>query len=155
MPLRVQSAIGLLAMIAIAWLLSAHKTKVRPRIVLGGLVMQFLFAVVVLKTTPGRLLFSAANEASRIILECVNAGSMFVFGETYEQHFFAFKVLPSIIFFSALMGVLHHWRIIPLVVRLVGGAMRLILGTSGAESLSAAANILWVRVKPRWWCGPI
>ena len=128
-------------MIAIAWLLSSHKRRLPLRAILGGLALQLLFAVAVLKTAGGRAFFVAANDAANAVLECVDAGSTFVFGEGYQEHYFAFRVLASIVFFSSLMAVLHHWLIVPAVVRGIGGIMRYVMGTSGAESLSAAADI--------------
>lgn len=141
MPLRLQSLIGLFAMIGLAWLLSRHKARIPWRAIAGGLALQLTFAVLVLKTAPGRAFFTAANDAANAVLECVDAGCDFVFGEGYREHFFAFRVLGSIVFFSSLMAVLHHWLIVPAVVRAIGGVMRFVMGTSGAESLSAAADI--------------
>ena len=64
-----------------------------------------------------------------------------VFGENFRDHYFAFKVLPTIIFFSALMSVLYHLGVMQFIVRILGYVMQVTLGTSGAESLSASANI--------------
>ena len=141
MPLRLQSLLGLFAMIGIAWLLSSHKGRLPLRAIVGGLALQMTFAMLVLKTAPGRAFFTAANDAANAVLDCVDAGCDFVFGEGYREHYFAFRVLGSIVFFSSLMAVLHHWLIVPAVVRAIGGAMRRVMGTSGAESLSAAADI--------------
>lgn len=141
MPLRLQSLLGLFAMIALAWLLSSRKGTLPVRAIVGGLALQMTFAVLVLKTTPGKAFFAAANDAANAVLECVDAGCDFVFGEGYREHFFAFRVLGSIVFFSSLMAVLHHWLIVPAVVRAIGGVMRWVMGTSGAESLAAAADI--------------
>jgi CNT family concentrative nucleoside transporter len=141
MPLRLQSLLGLFAFIGLAWLLSSHKSRIPVRAIVGGLALQMAVAVLVLKTRPGRAFFVAANDAANAVLECVDAGCDFVFGEGYREHYFAFRVLGSIVFFSSLMAVLHHWLIVPAVVRAIGGVMRIVMGTSGAESLSAAADI--------------
>ncbi|MCY4602697.1 MAG: NupC/NupG family nucleoside CNT transporter, partial [Gemmatimonadetes bacterium] len=71
----------------------------------------------------------------------VDAGSSFVFGDAFSEHFFAFKVLPTIIFFSALMGVLYHLGLVQYVVVAFASVMQRTLRTSGAESLAAAANV--------------
>ena len=141
MDLRLQSAFGLLAMVGLAWLLGGCRPNVRPRVIVGGLALQFAFAALALKTGPGRAFFDAANDVANAVLGCVEPGTVFVFGPGYAEHYFAFRVLASIVFFSALMAVLHHWRVVPVLVRAIGGVMRTVMGTGGAESLAAAANI--------------
>jgi CNT family concentrative nucleoside transporter len=138
---RMMSVVGLFSMVGMAWLMSAHKRKVNLRIVTGGMLLQFGLALLILKTAYGQFFFSSLGGFFRSLLDYVDAGSGFVFGEGFEEHFFAFKVLPTIIFFSSLMSVLYHLRLIQPVVALCASVMQKTLGTSGAESLSAAANI--------------
>ncbi|MEZ6116661.1 MAG: Na+ dependent nucleoside transporter N-terminal domain-containing protein [Pirellulaceae bacterium] len=76
---RVISLFGLLVMIGIAWLTSSHRRKVRLRIVLGGLLLQFAFAILVLKTRPGRLAFEFIGSLFEATIACVDAGSSFMF----------------------------------------------------------------------------
>ena len=139
---RYISLLGLAVMIGLAWLMSSHKGRFPWRIVIGGLFLQFAFAVIILRTTPGEWVFQWVNTIFVNLLNCVEAGSKFVFGEeTFTQHFFAFKVLPTIIFFSALMSVFYYYGIIQKVVGVFALIMQKTLGTSGAETLSAAANV--------------
>ena len=90
------SLLGLAVMIGLAWLMSSHKKRFPVRVVLGGLVLQFVFALVILRTTPGEWIFDGVNTIFVNLLDCVGAGSEFVFGAAYTEHFFAFKVLPTI-----------------------------------------------------------
>lgn len=135
------SLLGLVVMIGLAWLMSSHKNRFPWRVVLGGLVLQFVFAWVILRTDPGEWIFDGVNTIFVKLLDCVGAGSEFVFGPTYTEHFFAFKVLPTIIFFSALMSVFYYYGVIQKIVGLFALVMQKTLGTSGAETLSSAANV--------------
>jgi CNT family concentrative nucleoside transporter len=138
---RLVSVLGIVVFIALAWLMSSHKRRVNPRIVFGGLLLQFVFAAVILRTTYGSQAFDAVDFAFRRLLDCVSAGSSFVFGESFPEHFFAFKVLPTIIFFSAFMSIFYYYGVMQFIVGLFARLMQVTLGTSGAETLSAAANI--------------
>ncbi len=135
------SLLGLAVMIGLAWLMSSHKNRFPWRVVLGGLVLQFVFAWVILRTTPGEWIFGWVNTIFVSLLSGVEVGSRFVFGEAYAEHFFAFKVLPTIIFFSALMSVFYYYGVIQKIVGLFALVMQKTLGTSGAETLSSAANV--------------
>ncbi|MGD9719858.1 MAG: NupC/NupG family nucleoside CNT transporter [Pirellulales bacterium] len=138
---RLVSLVGLFAMIGLAWLMSEHKKRISLRVVVGGVVLQLIFAVLVLKTSPGRALFEHIGGWFTVLLSYVDAGSEFVFGERFREFFFAFKVLPTIIFFSSLMAVMYYLRVMQAVVVGFGFLMQRTLGTTGPESLAAAANI--------------
>ena len=138
---RLISLFGLLVMIALAFAMSADRRKVDRRLVVAGVGLQFLLALLVLKTGPGQALFSYIGAFFTALLNYVDAGSSFVFGDAFGEHFFAFKVLPTIIFFAALMGVLYHLGLVQYVVVAFAWVMQRTLRTSGAESLAAAANI--------------
>lgn len=138
---RFISLFGLAVMIGIAWLMSSHKTKISGRIIVGGLALQFAFAWFVLGTTLGEKIFDGVNIAFMALLGCTDAGSALVFGNDFTEHFFAFKVLPTIIFFSAFMSIFYHLGIMQFVVGIFAKLMQKTLGTSGAETLSAAANV--------------
>jgi len=135
------SLLGLGVMLFLAWCMSAHKTKISLRIVFGGLGLQLVFAFLVLKTEPGKAFFNYVGGIFNTLLAYVDKGALFVFGPTYLDHRFAFAVLPTIIFFSALMSLLYYLGVMQFIVRYLAVAMQKTLGTSGAESLSAAANI--------------
>ena len=138
------SLCGLVVMIGLAGLMSSNWRAVRKRVVCGGLTLQFGLAWLLL---PASASVSGGKQLPAIgrffdwLLGHVNAGASFVFGAKFEEHFFAFKVLPAIIFFSALMSGLYHLGVMQRVVSVLGWLMQRTLGTSGAESLSAAANI--------------
>lgn len=132
---------GYFVMILLAWLMSQHRTRFPWRVVLGGTLLQITFAWAILNTNTGLFVFGRIGDFFTTLLEFVNAGSSMVFGQDFGQHYFAFKVLPTIIFFSALMSVLYHLGIMQIVVRAISRIMQMTLGTSGAESLSASANI--------------
>lgn len=222
---RLISLVGLFAMIGLAWVLSSHKRRVSIRIVAGGLLLQLVLAVLILKTPPGVLLFQGIGDFFTQMLSFVDSGSRFMFamnpeadilvgisGEEFEwtprlgqdvtdgvqeitgflekrtgqatvtvlgqsAEFqledpkwvgnvrewviqsaqttelqparrtsqlltsFAFGILPTIIFFSSLMSILYHLGVMQWVVTVFAKIMQKSLGTSGAESLSAAANI--------------
>ncbi|MFN5767884.1 MAG: NupC/NupG family nucleoside CNT transporter [Pirellulaceae bacterium] len=146
------SAFGLLVMIAIAWLLSSHRKHVPWRIVAGGLALQFLLAILALRTQGGRWFFESINSLVSHLVGFVREGSLFVFrmhGLPPDQQSmaeslvgsFAFGVLPTIIFFSSLMAILYHLGWMQWVVRQLAWGMQKTLRTSGPETLSAAANI--------------
>jgi CNT family concentrative nucleoside transporter len=138
---RLISVLGILVFIGLAWLMSSHKRRVNPRIILGGLLLQFAFAAIILQTTYGGEFFDLIDKAFTTLLSCVSAGSEFVFGPGFAEHFFAFKVLPTIIFFSAFMSIFYYYGVMQFIVSLFARLMQVTLGTSGAETLSAAANI--------------
>ena len=142
------SLVGLFAMVFFAWLMSSHKSKVSPRIVIGGLLLQFGFALFILKTSLGKSVFDGLGAFFTGVLSFVEEGALFVFqmnglesGEKNLLSTFAFGVLPTIIFFSSLMSILYHLGIMQLIVRGFAFVMQKTLGTSGSETLSAAANI--------------
>ena len=170
---RLQSLVGILIMLGLAWSMSVNRKKIPWRVIGWGLGLQFFFAVLVLKTAPGAWLFSQLNDLVMQLLAFTAEGSRFIFGNLVDHQlpvgavdptnpggplqeipgasgvqivasngsFFAFNVLPTIIFFSALMAVLYHLGIMQLLVRAMAAVMFRTMGTSGAESLSAAANI--------------
>ena len=138
---RLVSGIGIAVFIGLAWLMSSHKDRFPWRVVLGGLLLQFTFAALILLTGPGRSFFDGVDSVFNRLMDCVDEGSRFVFGPNFEDHMFAFRVLPSIIFFAALMQVLYYAGIMQRVVTALGFVVPRTLGTTGPESLAAAANI--------------
>jgi CNT family concentrative nucleoside transporter len=140
--LRATSFFGLFIIIFLAWLLSAQKWRVNWRIVGIGMCLQGVLAVSILLTLPGRVIFKAIGDFFEALLAFSDAGAGFVFGEqTFQHHFIAFKVLPTIIFVSALMSMLYHVGLMQRVVGVMAWVMRRAMRLSGAESLAAAANV--------------
>jgi CNT family concentrative nucleoside transporter len=141
MPMnQVVAVFGYFVMILLAWLISLNRRRFPWRIVLWGTVLQIGFAALILQTKGGRRFFSAAGDVFGKLISFGNEGSRFLFGDGLGN-VFAFSVLPIIIFFSALTSVLYHAGVMQVVVRGIAWVMQRTLGTSGAESLSAAANI--------------
>jgi CNT family concentrative nucleoside transporter len=138
---RLVSVLGICVFLGLAWLMSSHKSRVNPRVIVGGLILQFALAALILKTTIGGQIFDGIETVFTSLTACVNAGSEFVFGAEYAEHFFAFKVLPTIIFFSAFMSIFYYFGVMQFIVGLFARLMQVTLGTSGAETLSAAANV--------------
>ncbi len=137
---QVVAVFGYFVMILLAWLISLNRRRFPWRIVLWGTVLQIGFAALILQTKGGRRFFSAAGDVFGKLISFGNEGSRFLFGDGLGN-VFAFSVLPIIIFFSALTSVLYHAGVMQVVVRGIAWVMQRTLGTSGAESLSAAANI--------------
>jgi CNT family concentrative nucleoside transporter len=138
---RFISFIGIAVFIAIAWLLSENRKKVDFKIVINGLLIQFAFALFILKTPPGKMIFNFLNKIFSKMMDFTNAGSEFVFGGLLKEFSFAFSILPTIIFFSSFFAVLYYFGILQFFVKIFAWMLAKILKTSGAESLSAAANI--------------
>lgn len=146
---KVQGVFGILVFLLLCYALSTDRRAVKPRIVIGGLCLQVLFAIIVLKTDLGRHVFEAANRAVTRLLSFAEKGTSFVFGPLgvppYESgtlgFTFAIHALCPIIFFASLMAVLYHLGIMQLVVKGVAWVVQRTLKTSGSETLSAAANI--------------
>jgi len=143
--MRIRSFFGIFLMLFLAFLLSFNKTEIwkrGKRVILGGLLLQIFFALVVMKIPLGIKIFKALGDGVSKLLSFVNDGTKFVFGNLFGNGFsFALNVLPTIIFFSAFMGVLYHLGIMQIIVKYMAKGISKVLGTSGAESLNATANI--------------
>ncbi len=135
------SFVGLFAMLGFAWLLSVDRRSVRWRPVLVGTAMQLVFALIILRTELGRATFDAMGGVITKFLDFTDAGASFVFGVKFKEYYFAFKVLPTIIFFSSFITILYYFGVLQRIVGFLARVMVRLMGTSGAESLSASANI--------------
>lgn len=164
---RARSLLGLILLGTVAWGFSLHRGRIDWRLVAWGVGLQLVFAVFILKTPLGEGLFSAVNEAVVALLGFTVDGARFIFGDLVYNSvpvgegvagtndpvavdpgrvaqtgaFFAFNVLPTIIFFSSLMTVLYHIGVMQVVVKGMAWVMQRTMRTSGAETLSAAGNI--------------
>jgi CNT family concentrative nucleoside transporter len=139
--------LGILVMLGIAYAFSTNRRAVRLKTVLWGLGLQFTLAILVLKTTAGRWVIDKLARGVETLLKYTEAGSGFLFGSlgvrpTADSPFyFAFQVLPTIIFIAALFAILYYYGIMQAIVRAMAKVMVKWMGTSGAESLNAAASI--------------
>jgi CNT family concentrative nucleoside transporter len=139
------SLLGMAALLGIAVLASSNRRAIRLRSVLGAFLVQAGLGAFVLFTPQGKAVLGALSGLVRAIIASGDKGITFLFGSLAEQDsmgfIFVVKVLPVIIFFASLIAVLYHLKVMPLIIRTLGGALRKALGTSRAESLSATANI--------------
>ena len=136
----------MLTMLLLAWLFSANRRAIRWRTVYWGVGLQICFAFLVLRSVWGQRAIGAAGNGINILLGYAFAGSATVFGELGKQHssagaIFAFQVLPTIIFISALFSALYALGIMQVIIRFFARLMQLTLKVSGAESLNVAASI--------------
>jgi concentrative nucleoside transporter, CNT family len=163
---RARGLLGLVLIVGIAWASSTERSRIRWRPVLWGLGLQVAFALLVLKTPAGEAAFQLLNTLFVALLGFTVEGARFLFGELVFDNvpvgegapgmgpieettglvantgaFFAFNVLPTIIFFSSLMSLLYHLGLMQLLVRGMAWVMQKTMGTSGAETLSAAGNV--------------
>jgi len=136
---------GLLVLIGIAWVFSANRKKISWKVVITGLIVQILLALGVLMVTPVLKTFEFIGKIFVVILDFTKVGSTFLFGTLVESNsmgsIFAFQILPTIVFFSALTSVLFYLGIIQKVVWGLAWLMTKAFKLSGAESLSVAGNI--------------
>ena len=140
--------LGIGILLGIAYLLSENKKNINSKTVLWGLGLQIFFALVILKTPIGRPLFSFFDTAITKLISFADTGSEFLFGSQVDGVGFhpafesvAFRLLPTIIFFSALISVLYHYQIIQTIIKLFARIMQKTMVTSGPETLSVSANI--------------
>ncbi|HWO12491.1 MAG TPA: nucleoside transporter C-terminal domain-containing protein [Polyangiaceae bacterium] len=141
------SGLGALVILGLAFALCprGRRAHLRPRSVLGGLGVLLLLALLLLET-PVVGSFSAANAAVERLLGFTRSGASFVFGPLSEAsgglgYVFAFQVLPTILFFSALMSVAYHVGVLPWIIERGGRLLSKVLGVSGAEGFSTVADV--------------
>jgi len=143
---RFTGILGIITMLGLGYLFSTNRRAIRVKTVAWGLGLQFAFAVFVLKLEAGRVIFQKAGDAVNRLLSYAFAGSSFVFGDLGKQgsklgFYFAFQVLPTVIFIAAFFAILYHYGIMQFIVRQAARVMTRFMGASGAESLNVAASI--------------
>jgi len=143
---RFTGILGLLTMLSLAFIFSTNRRAIRYKTVGWGLGLQFAFAVLVLRWEVGRKIFQVIGDYVTRLLSYSFAGSEFVFGELGKKNshlgmYFAFQVLPTIIFIAAFFAVLYHFGIMQFIIRQAARVMTRFMGASGAESLNVAASI--------------
>ena len=142
---RFTGLLGLAVILAIAWLMSNHKGHIKTRIIAWGLGLQCLFAFLVLKT-PLSVALQTASQAVAAMFGFAETGATFVFGNLGSPtgpggFYFAFQVLPIIIFIASFFSILYYLGVMQHIVRVMAIAMQRIMGVSGAEALNVAASI--------------
>ena len=153
MELKLISLTGWFTMIAVAWAISFNRKKFPWRTVIWGIGLQFVFALMILKTPWGAKVFEIAGKVVQKLIQFSTDGTKFVFGPLADSSLlgkafgpehsliFAILVTGTVVIVSALSSLFYHWGILQKVVRAVAFVMRKAMGTSGSETLSAAANI--------------
>jgi len=136
---------GLAVLISFAYTLSGNKKSIDWRQIAAGIGMQIVFAVIVILVPGGREFFDAISRVFVKVIDFAMSGAVFVFGDLAKASefgfIFAFQVLPTIIFFASLMGVLYHIGLMQKIVQGMAWVMLKVLRVSGSESLSVAANV--------------
>src|SRR4249919_229309 len=136
---------GLSVLLAIAWLFSNNRKAVDWKLVATGVVLQILFAMFVLLTSWGAAIFNALAHGFVVLSSFTMQGSSLVFGSLTDASklgfVFAFQVLPTVIFFAALMSVLYHLGVMQVIVRGMAWAITKLMNVSGAETTSVCASV--------------
>ncbi len=144
MPPQLISLAGIAAILAIAFLLSTGKTRIRLRVVAAAFALQALMALLVLRTPWGVAGIQFLSDGVIALLDYSKVGIEAVFGSMDDNPFtntFVIAALPVIVFFAAIVSILYHWGVMQRLVRWVGGAIGWITGISKVEALGSAANI--------------
>ena len=144
MPPVVINILGILAILAIAFLLSTGKKRIKLRVVGAAFALQAVMALIVLRTPWGVQLIQGMSNGVIALLDYSKIGIEAVFGPMGSNPFtntFVIAALPVIVFFAAIVSILYHWGIMQKLVRWVGGAIGWITGISKVEALGSAANI--------------
>ena len=157
---KLQAICGLVVILSVAYAFSTNRRAIDRRTVAWGLVLQVVFALLVLKTTAGQRTFAVLGDGINRLLSFAGVGASFVFGPLGDKTvwgrvmtgalgdegaayamIFAFQVLPTIIFIAALFAILYYFGVMQLIVRLFALIMRRFMKASGAETLNVAASI--------------
>ncbi len=139
-----QSLMGMAFILLVGYMLSSNRAKINWRVVIGAFAIQLTIAALVLYFPPGKQALEAVAGVVTSVLGYARAGMAFMFGDFSGDGYgfvFALQVLPIIVFFASLVAVLYHLGIMERLVSLIGGFIQLALGTTKAESMSAATNI--------------
>lgn len=143
---RYLNLVGIAAVIGLAWFCSAHRSKVKIKLIINAMILQFLIAYLALKTTAGKAVIQFIAHGVEYLYTYAAIGINFLFGNLAQsvntpwQVIFAVQILPMIIFFGAFMALLFYFGIVQRVVAVLGYVIQPILGTTGSETLCAIAN---------------
>ncbi|EDV25380.1 uncharacterized protein TRIADDRAFT_24504 [Trichoplax adhaerens] len=141
-PERLISFAGLVMYVLLCYIFSKNRQKVYWRQVLWGIGLQFILGILILRTHAGYTVFNFIGSQVEAFLSYTFAGAAFVFGEkTFTNHYFAFAVLPIVVFFSATIAVLYYLGVMKWIITRIAWLMQITMKTSATESLNAAGNI--------------
>jgi CNT family concentrative nucleoside transporter len=142
---HLRGILGLITMLGLAYVFSTNRRAVRIKTIAWGLGLQIVFAWFVLRFPAGQKAFQIAKEGVTRLLGYSYTGSHFVFGDLANPDsklgYFAFGVLPTVIFIAAFFAVLYHLGIMQIIIRIFAWVMTRVMGASGAESLNVAASV--------------
>ncbi|MGR8949839.1 MAG: NupC/NupG family nucleoside CNT transporter, partial [Gammaproteobacteria bacterium] len=153
MPLPVQSALGVLTLVALAYIFSENRPQVRLSIIIYSLLIQLGLALVLTKAPGSQIFFSSINSVVLSVDHATQRGTAFVFGylgggdipfaatESGNSFVLAFQALPLIIVLSAITSLLNYWGVLPFIIRIIARALNMLLPMSGATAFASAANI--------------
>ena len=139
--------LGMLALVAIAFLISKNKRQINWSLVVKGLLLQLILALLILKVPLIEYGFDFISKGFVRVVDMAHEGAMFVFGSVVNGEMsplvknFVTWILPSVIFFSALTSLLYYWGFLQKIVYVMAWVMKRAMGLSGAESVSAAGNV--------------
>lgn len=140
-PDNLISLAGLTGFLVLTWVTSINPARVNWHPVFWGFSIQFFFAVIILRTREGYEAFKWLGDRVTEFLAYSDAGASFVFGSEFRMHFFAFAILPVIVFFSAIISMLYYVGAMQAIVSVLGRFLAFCMGTTPAESINAAGNI--------------
>jgi CNT family concentrative nucleoside transporter len=145
---RLISVVGMVAIVLLAYAISYDRKHFPWRVVLWGIGLQLVFAFIILWTRPGVIAFDWVGKQVTAFLGFTKYGTEFLFGNLVKDEYrntfgfqFAFAILPTIIYFSAVMSIAYHLGLMQKIVEGIAIVMAKTMGTSGSESLSCSANI--------------
>lgn len=140
-PQNLVSVAGLIIYVLVFYVTSVNPAKVNWHTIFWGIALQYVFALLILRTYWGYAIFKWLGDRVTEILDYSMAGVLFVFGDTYADHFFATKVLSVVVFLFSLTNILYYLGAMQAVIRIIGRFLAFCLGTTPAESISTSANI--------------
>ncbi|XP_056008147.1 solute carrier family 28 member 3-like [Ostrea edulis] len=141
-PENAVSIAGLAIYIILFYVFSKNPAKINWRPVFWGFAIQYIFALIILRTQWGYVTFQWLSDSITESFNYPNAGAISVFGELYTNYFFAFKVFPAVIVFFTVTSILYYLGVMQVIVMKMGMFLTFCLGTTPAESLNAAGNII-------------
>jgi CNT family concentrative nucleoside transporter len=152
---RLISVVGMIVLLGLAWLMSNNKKRINYRTVIVGTAIQLVLGFLLLTWEPGRMAFQVFSDKVAEFLDLSSSGASFLFGNLVNPAYFftdgsfwpgfgfqfAFKVLPTIVFFSAFMSIMYYLGVMQVIIKALARVMQKALGTSGSETLTVSANI--------------
>ncbi|XP_070574761.1 solute carrier family 28 member 3-like [Ptychodera flava] len=153
-PANMMSFVGLVVVLLFTFVFSKYPDKIRWRPVLWGLVLQIILALLILRTRFGLEAFRLLGEQITIFLDYTEAGSKFVFGSLWHNHYFAFKVMPLVLYLGSVIAVLYHIGLVQIVITKLAWLLQFTMHTTACESLAAAGSIFLSMAEAPMLIGP-